>query len=103
MLFNIAIAFDNQQDIALVLILNIINNSVKKELSFHIFIDKKTDFKWYEELLNSLNVKYSIYRINENDLGGMHIDQVYYSHITNASFYRLLMPKVLNDLECFYT
>lgn len=100
-MFNIAIAFDNQQNIALVLIKNIINNSVKKELNFHIFMDEKTDFNFYEELLDSWKVNYHIYRINESDLGGMYIDQLHYSHITNASFYRLLMPKILINLICF--
>ena len=100
-MFNIAIAFDNQQNIALVLIKNIIDKSVKKELCFHIFIDQKTDFEWHEKLLKSWKVIFSIYRINEEDLGGMYIDRVHYTHITNASFYRLLMPSILNNLQCF--
>lgn len=62
-MFNIAIAFDNQQNIALVLIKNIITKSVRNELKFHIFIDEKTDFEWHEKLLNSWIVKLSIIRI----------------------------------------
>jgi len=31
----------------------------------------------------------------------MHIDKDAYKHITDAAFYRLLMPEKLADLDCF--
>jgi len=98
---HVAIAFDNQADYSLVLIKNILGKSISKDFFFHIFISNLTDYDWHHKWLLENNVLHEIYIINQNELQGMSIDRDVYTHITDASYYRLLMPSKLSELKCF--
>jgi lipopolysaccharide biosynthesis glycosyltransferase len=100
-MYNIAIAFDNQSDYSLVLIKNIIDKSNKDELTFHIFIGDNTRYEWHEDWLRKESVNYQLLRISKSDLRGMKIDKEKYKHITDAAFFRLLMPSILSDVKSF--
>jgi lipopolysaccharide biosynthesis glycosyltransferase len=100
-MYHIAVAFDNQSDYSLVLIKNIVDKSESSLIYFHIFIGEFTDYSLHHNWLSQNNISPRVYRITESDLNGMHIDLNAYKHITNAAFYRLLMPSVLSNLDCF--
>ena len=100
-MYNIAIAFDNQSDYSIVLIKNIVNKSEKSQLRFLIFVDYTTEYNWHENWLVENAIDYKLIRINSADLGVMKIDKTKYKHISNAAFYRLLMPSMLSHVSCF--
>lgn len=96
-LFHIALAFDLHEKFSIVLIKNILNLSTKSKLHFHIFLSDITDFSFQESQLKNWGVTYSVYKIDINLIDDIQINNKIYPWITNAAFYRLLIPEMLPD------
>jgi lipopolysaccharide biosynthesis glycosyltransferase len=99
--FNIALAFDSQQEeFSIVLISNIIKKSNARLIHFHLFVSEQVNYDKYNLILDELNVNYSIYVIKERELKDLHNDKSIYGWISNATFYRLFIPeKIPNDID----
>jgi lipopolysaccharide biosynthesis glycosyltransferase len=93
---NIAIGFDNQADISLVLIKSVIEHSPVRLIKLHVFLNDKINFNFHEKWLKQNSINYELYLIKESDLGSLKINKSTYNRITDAAFYRLLMPFKIN-------
>lgn len=95
---NIALAFDsNHSKFATSLIYNIKEVCSKKNIIFHLFVPEY--FKDLEQTnsLEKKNIKFRYYYISKNQLSGMEVNQRNYPRITNATFYRLFIPHLLDS------
>jgi len=100
MKLHIALAFDNQEEFSVVLISNIIRRSDPSIIHFHLFISETTNYVKCSEILNELNVNFSLYVIRDYELENLKIDKTIYSWISNAAFYRLfIIEKIPFDID----
>lgn len=90
-ILNIAIGFDNQEDISLVLIKSAIEHNPDQSIKFHIFLSYKINFNFHEKWLKQNSVNYELYLIKESDLGPLRVNKSTYTRLTDATFYKLLM------------
>jgi lipopolysaccharide biosynthesis glycosyltransferase len=96
MTFPIVLVFDdNLKKQALVLIINIYNNSGRSnELLFYLITDNKTDFSFENEYLIKESIDFKLIRIDERLLVANFVNHV--THISVATYYKLLALDIIS-------
>jgi lipopolysaccharide biosynthesis glycosyltransferase len=94
--FNILIQFDEQYRQSLVLIKNIMINSDISKVMFHIFHAANTNLDFQINWLFENRIKFKMYQIDPIDVNLLKLDKSKYPHITDATFYKLLISEKID-------
>lgn len=95
--YNILLQFDEQIEQSIVLIKNIILQSDKKLITFHIFHSSNSTLDYQIKWMKENDIYYIFYPINESETSFIRTNRVTYPHVSNAAFYKLLVGEIINE------
>lgn len=95
--YNILLQFDEQIEQLIVLIKNIILQSDKKLITFHIFHSPNSTFDFQIKWMKDNGIHFILYPINESDTSFIRTNRLKYPHVSNATFYKLLIGEVISE------
>lgn len=94
--YHVALAFDSHQEYAAVLINNL-KIKTDKKLKFHLFIPNSLNFLVLQDFLINNKLDYKIYYIDQDKFKNFIINKNKYPHISDATFYRLGIPEMIDE------
>lgn len=94
--YNILLQFDEQIMQFIILIKNIILQSDKNQITFHIFHSSISSFDYQIKWLKDNNIHFILYPIKDSEISFITTNRVKYPHVSNATFYKLLVGEIIN-------
>lgn len=101
--YNVVLAFDQtHSEYMVVLIMSVLKYSIKSKYQFHLIIDKNTNLDYQMRYFKENNVDVKTYLIDGDQINDFHINKEKYSRISDAAYYRLLAPFILQGKLEYY-